>query len=65
LQLPLEAKDAAVNLFPVPSTQELTVGGHSRTVESQVNANDLFRWFYLWLRDVHNDMQPPCTFTAT
>ncbi len=58
LQFSLEAETAAVYFFPMPTSQEVTVGSHGRTIESQVYPDD-FR--VLWdsrFRHTHHYMQP-------
>lgn len=65
LQLSLEAEIAAVNLFPVPITKKLTVGGDGRAVQAKIDTdygpsrgNNGFGYLY------HN-MQPPFALAMT
>lgn len=59
LQFTTQAKSATINLFPMRSTQEVTVRGHGRSIESQINP-DYFRVLLnLRFSNIDHDMQPP------
>jgi hypothetical protein len=58
LKFSLEAEAAAVHFFPVTVSQEVTVGGHSRSVQTQVYTDHLISSGDVRVRQRDNDMQP-------
>lgn len=64
LQLSFETEATTLDFFPVRASQEVSVGGHSRAIEAQVNPDDLVVWRENRLRDAHHDMYPPFPLTV-
>lgn len=58
LKFAFQAKATTVNFFPVASTKELTLGGDSGSVETQVNTHNLIDRGDVRLRDLYDHMQP-------
>jgi hypothetical protein len=65
LQLAANAESAAVNLFPVATTEKLTMASHSGSVQSEVNANDFMRRRDDRFRHIDYDMQPELALPLT
>lgn len=57
LEFATETKVATVNLFPSLASQEVTLGSHSRSVESQVYADHGLISRKRWFRDRDHDME--------
>lgn len=61
LQLATKTEETPLLLFPSSISQEVTIGGHSRTVQPKINANGLMIFLNDWLRDTHHNMQAVAT----
>lgn len=57
LQLATETESAALNLFPVATSQKRASRSHSRMIETEINTDHLIAWGNVRLRDRDNDMQ--------
>src|SRR5438132_1387262 len=57
LQFPFQAEGTSFLFFPSTFTQEVTIAGDSRSVQSQVNPDHFMRWRDNWLRKGDNDMK--------
>jgi hypothetical protein len=58
LQFSLETETASVNLFPMPTTQEVTGGSDSGTLQAQINTDNLWIGRDVRFRDADHYMQP-------
>jgi hypothetical protein len=57
LQFPLETEDPTLLLFPATFTEELLIGGDSRTIQPEINTHDFPRWGNHRIRNAHDHMQ--------
>lgn len=57
LQFAFQAEGASFLFLPSSLPKKLAIGGHSRSIEAEINSNRLLRWLYSGFRNGYHDME--------